>query len=290
MTKGMPCLVSIFSNKRIPEIIEMVAELPPSARLLPQIQRCLSNVNTSTAEVIDLLRLDPALTAKTIASANRAFFGGTSPCSTLDEAVNRIGFDELYRLVATIAAKGIFQTQMPVYGAAEGDFLRDSLAVAVLLPLLNRSAKVQVRGDELFTIGLLHAVGKMGLQVYATSKGLTHQIKTVSVDAIVKAEKAAFKVTHPEVSAALLEKWLFADTVVDVVRVYAEPEKASGNVMEAAHLLKLSANLKPYLYDYSLDSETARPIALAMDAPIDDKRVPAAIERAREIFQLLLSS
>lgn len=285
----MQAIARLLGNRRITGIVDAFGELTPSARLLPQIQNCLANRNSSTAEVIDLLRLDPALTAKTIAGANRASFGCTSHCNSLDEAVTRMGFDEVYRLVATIAARGLFKTDMAIYASAEGDFLQDSLAVAVLLPILNRSARIDIRGDELFTIGLLHSIGKMAIQAYAKLKGMEASIGQVSVEKTVALENRFFRATHPEVGAALLEKWNFSEVVVETVRFYAKADEAPHH-KDAAGLLRLSVKLRSFVYDRSLESEGARMTALENEACLDDKLVPSAIERAREMFDLLLGA
>jgi HD-like signal output (HDOD) protein len=281
----MLTLAPFRSSTRIARILEVVGELPTSARLLPQLQRLLNNPTASTADMVDLLRFDPTLTAKVIALSNRAFFSGGRQCATLDDSVQRLGFAEIYRLVAAVAVEGVFNQEMPLYGMAEGALLDDSLAVAVMLPILNREATVAVRGDELFTIGLLHGLGKLVLSIYAGRQGEKRKVTEDHLRNILKTERRLFRVDNPEIAAVLLERWQFASGLVRIVRHQYEPENAGGDAPAAA-LLHLGLRLLPYLRDLRLQAENARNLPEVIPTGIDPRCLPGLIERSRDIYDL----
>jgi len=283
----MLALAPFRTSAHLNKILDQVDELPTSARLLPDLQRLLRDDGASTVDVVDLLRLDPTLTAKVIAMSNRAFFGGGQLCGTLDEAVNRLGFDEVYRVVATVAVSGVFNQEMALYGMAEGELMEQSLATAVALPILNRDAAVAIRGDELFTIGLLHGLGKLALNGFAArgGSGGSGIPAGTPFKQVLAVEKKVFKVTHPEVGAALLERWKFAAAITRIVRFQGNPEGA-GHEAPAARLLRLAAALNPYVRDVGTNAEDAVMLPEWAGTGIPENRLAGHIERSREIFEI----
>lgn len=288
MSVSMQLLAPFRRSTVTARILEAVGDLPTSARLLPRLQKLLRDPETSTAELLDLLRLDATLTARAIALANRAFFTGGRHCTTLDEAVGRLGFEEVYQLVATVAVDGVFNQEMALYGMPEGALMDESVTVAVLLPLLNRDCRLAVRGDELFTVGLLHALGKLGLTIYAQKNGETRRIPRGHPSAVMSAERRLFRVTHPEVAAAMMENWSFAEDLVRIVRFQAAPRLA-GAEAPCAHLLAAGLTLAPFVLDPRANAEDARRRPEIEAIGIDDRKIPALVARAREVCELFVA-
>jgi HD-like signal output (HDOD) protein len=51
--------------------------------------------------IVDFISQDPRLTAETLRRCNNVIFAGTQPITDLFEAVNRLGFYELYDVIAS---------------------------------------------------------------------------------------------------------------------------------------------------------------------------------------------
>ncbi len=268
----------------IEEIVQLSGELPSSARVLPKLQNLLRDPRTSTADVLDLLRLDPTLTARTVGMANRAFFGGGRTCTTLDEAVQRLGFTEVYRIVATVAAQSVFRQEMPLYGFAEGDLMEESLSAAILMPLLNTVVDVPMSGDQLYTIGLLHALGKLSLSHYAETAGIRKRLSGLSPRALTAAERRHFGHSYPEVGATMMAAWGFGEPLVEAVREQVETRLAGRP--EAADLLKLSIALAGYVRNPRAEIKRALSEPLVKELQIPPESVLYLVERAREIFEM----
>lgn len=273
------------SSAQVARILAGVDDLPASARLLPALQRLLRDHRASTADVVDLMRLDATMTARVIALANRAHCGAGRRCGSLDDAVFTLGFEEVYRLIATVAVQGIFSQEMPVYGLEEGELLEQSLSVAVVLPQLGREASLAIRGDELFTVGLLHALGKLALSLHARETKVRETLPAGPIERLRQAEKRLFGTTTPEVSAALLEKWQFTPALVVPIRYQWEPERA-GNDALGARLLRHAVELSPTVRDASvpLPEETIESLA---GLGLETERLPILIGRSQEIFEAL---
>jgi len=98
---------------KIRDLLDKVEVLPLSPALLAKLLPKLSDVDTNFDEVVEIIAYDPALTSKLLQICNSAFFGTDSDVSTVAEAVNRVGYQSVYLLVAMINGSNCFPTPSP---------------------------------------------------------------------------------------------------------------------------------------------------------------------------------
>ena len=144
--------------EKIRLLLDKVEVLPLSPSLLPKLLPALSDVDTNFDEVVRVISMDQSLTAKLLQICNSAFFGQTEPVSTVAEAVNRVGYQSVYLLVATINGSNCFPCPSPK-GIDTGKLWRHSITTAFNAKFVAESAGLD--GNLLFTAGLLHDIGKM---------------------------------------------------------------------------------------------------------------------------------
>jgi len=110
-------------------ILAGIKTLPPSPNLLARLLPILSDVDGNFDEVVDIISVDPSLTAKLLKLCNSAFFGQTEPVSTVVDAVNRMGYQSVYLLVAVINGSACFPLPSPK-GIDSGKLWRHSVLTA----------------------------------------------------------------------------------------------------------------------------------------------------------------
>jgi putative nucleotidyltransferase with HDIG domain len=204
--------------------LSKVDVLPPSPTLLPKLMLRLGDVDTNFDEVVEIIALDPALTSKLLQICNSAYFGHESEVTSVSEAVNRIGYQAVYLLVAMISGSICFPTPS-TRGTDAVKLWRHSLIAAFNAKFVAESANVD--GNLLFTAGLLHDLGKVILaqeQVPAAA-GL---FLGPSDAASLAEERKIFGCNHAEVGAGLLEEWKLPPQTIAAVRYSHEPEQAQG--------------------------------------------------------------
>jgi len=209
---------------KIRTLLAKVEVLPLSPTLLPKLLPKLSDVDTNFDEVVEIIAFDPALTSKLLQICNSAFFGQDTKVVSVAEAVSRVGYQAVYLLVAMINGSNCFPTPSPP-GVDAARLWRHSITTAFNSKFVAESAGAD--GNLLFTAGLLHDIGKVILgQEQSPVSAVSFHAPTDA--ASLARETADFECTHPEVGAALLERWKLPAQLAVAVRHHHDPKAARG--------------------------------------------------------------
>lgn len=211
--------------------------------VLPRLQRLLADPNAGLFEVVELVRLDPALTARVVQVSNSAWFGRGSACGTIEEAVNRVGFHEVHRLVATAAASAVVVQSLSAYGLDDKAMWRESVACAFAAELL--AARAGEDTAEAYTIGLLHAVGRVAINNHALASVPTVHLTDAGFPDEQSAEEYSWLgFTQADAGACMLQNWEFGPTMIEPLRAQYRPLQAAAphdrmaSVLYSARMLR----------------------------------------------------
>ena len=144
--------------------INEVKTLPPAPRIITQLLLLLNQDDVHAGQIVELIALDPALTAKVLQRCNNAAAGLCHPVSDLDEGVAQVGFNAIYRMVAMVVGEGLLISEQQGYGIGGGELWEHSVTTAVAARVIAR----KLSGDEnvVFTAALLHDIGKLVLGTF----------------------------------------------------------------------------------------------------------------------------
>jgi len=194
------------------ELVAQTKDLLPNPQVLPQLLSVLENDHTSAADVVNLLKVDPGLTAKIISMSNSAFFGFSEPCSDLNEAVGRIGFQELYKLVSLCLCRSVGDKSVHNYYLDEGALWENAVTTAMVMEDL--ADHFGLRRGLSYTVGLLHSLGKF---VINQLDGDVYEAVYSEIDkqhlSLIDAEKHVLGFDHAQACNALLSSWDYPDEV-----------------------------------------------------------------------------
>ncbi len=204
-------------------VVKNAARLPSAPWLLPKLMAQLADPDSAADQVESLIRMDAGLAVSTLRMANSAYFHNATPCDTLQEAVVRLGFREIYRLATTTMASAWLSSEVDGYGWRPGDLYRHSLTVAVAGDLLARHTE-RCEPEVAYTGGLLHDVGKLALAFTCSSH--FERIRAYQREQQCPwraAEHAVLGYDHTDISGELLRTWDFPASLIEVVRHYPRP-------------------------------------------------------------------
>jgi HD-like signal output (HDOD) protein len=185
--------------------VQVAENLPSSPRVLADLQERLRDPNASFDDVTELLQRDSGLTARIIRIANGVVYNKGEPVATLDEALGRVGFEEVFRLTSLASIAGLVNFQLRFYGVTAQRLRENSVFTAVVMEELAPFVGAEARLS--YTAGLLRSVGKIALDVTAQRDLRFVRPPAMSPLGLLAWEQELFGPTNPEVAAALLRAW-----------------------------------------------------------------------------------
>ncbi len=229
-------------------LAQAMGPIPPSAHVLVQLQRLLADLNTGLDDIARLILLDAALTTRIIRLSNSAWFGRGLPCTSIEEAVNRIGFREVYHFVAVAVSSALVAQPVPAYGRDSLEMWTDSVTGAFAAEALAR--RVGEDAANAYLIGLLHVIGRLPVNRYLMGQGsLTRALADDGYPhEFSGAEFALLGFHQAEVGAQLLAAWEFQPSVTQPVRHQYDPLSAEephdrmAVLLYAARLIRIAAS------------------------------------------------
>jgi putative nucleotidyltransferase with HDIG domain len=246
---------SVFGNRIIPEVLEVIPALngeaglpppkdgidrlldqvdllPPAPRVLPRLLSVLSNTETDLNQVVELVAIDTALTAKLLRTCNSACFGTLRPVNDVAEAVHVLGFQAVYRVVAVATGGNCFKT-IGSRGVNADWLWRHSVTTAFAAQLV--AEEVGLDGSLLFTAGILHDLGKIILAAAQKEAGILQIFGTEEANReALRLEMATYGFSHAEIGGRMLERWHFSDQLATSIKYHHDPGAGGGAARFAA--------------------------------------------------------
>lgn len=266
------------------QILDHARALPAAPRVMAELCDLLQDINTDLDHIAAVIRGDPALAARVIRISNSVVYGGDWQVASIDEAVTRVGFEEVLRLVGTASVAGFVDRSLTVY-SLEAEHVRASLLMhALASEALARYTVIDPR--TAYTAGLLRAMGMMVLERAARGRlpeSLAFDPQQFTT--YLEWETARFGLGGADVTRMILDEWRFPDEVVTAIEEHLllRPDEL-GNPF--ACLLNLAGSIVAEA-GLALPGDAAH-WAITEEklagAGIDEARRRAAAEDAREHF------
>ncbi len=223
-------------------LLQIAQQLPGSYQVLGQLAELLTDVNSGLDDIAQLLRRDTGLAARIIRISNSVMFGGGANIATIEDAVNRVGFAEIYRLTGLATAAQMADHHLSYYGIT-GVQLRDntlilSLACEALASRTDTDSRVA------YTAGLLRSTGKIILDRYAKKHApSTQPFFSSGMAEIERWELTSFGLTNPEAAQTILSTWRFPNAITEPLRHQYSTTLSAAGYGKIALLIQVSRAL-----------------------------------------------
>ena len=219
------------------DIVREVKQLPSAPKVMPRLKQLLTDGNSAIHEIVALIRLDAGIAARVLQTANSAYFNSQGArCLTVDEAVQRVGYDRVYELVAYAVASQVLVRPLEVYDIDADSLWHSSVACAIAAELI--AVRTNQDPNVAYTIGLLHRVGMVAIDEWALRHAAGLKFKATPLPReTTDAERAALGFTHADVGGCLLKHWNFPSVMFDPVRWQYMPNASLSQGKMASLLL-----------------------------------------------------
>ena len=218
------------------EVVRLLKHFPSAPRVLPPLKRLLSDANSSMEAVIGFIRLDPGIAARVLQMGNSAYYGNGTPCYTIDQAVNRIGYGQILELVSYAVASQVLVRPLVSYQIEADELWRNSVACALAAEII--ASQTGVDHNIAYTTGLLHCVGQVAIDewLYQQRPGVPVLFAGPLPREALDAERQLLGFHQGDAGAALLSLWEFPPAMTEPVRWQYAPRTTLGHQREACLL------------------------------------------------------
>ncbi|MBF0459616.1 MAG: HDOD domain-containing protein [Nitrospirae bacterium] len=203
-------------------ILSYIEKVPALSPTIAKIVALTSSDTSSAVDLVQAIKLDPALTAKVLNLINSSYFGMPQEVTSINRAIILLGMNTIKNLALSAEVLSSFN---PSKGALFNvdKFWQHSLATAISSKLIaKRVIADPVKREEYFIAGLIHDIGKIFFIKHFPRDYLSMVKKIGSSDNLNHKEKLIFTMDHSEVGALIAEKWALPPELVTSIRMHHE--------------------------------------------------------------------
>jgi HD-like signal output (HDOD) protein len=238
----MAVAATAFSREKL---LTIARSFPADLQVLTQLGEMLQDVNSDLDGIAALLRRDVALSSRIVRISNSAMFG-SGRIASIEEAVNRVGYGEIIKLVGTAAVGRLAERRLEFYNIS-ASLLRDNLLfTAHACEALALAAGHDSRAA--YTAGLLRPFGLMVLD--RAGRGLVPEAQRFtqsSFQTYTAWEGVVFGLENGDLTGLILNEWRTPPELGRAIRAHylARTEDYSDQLaclLNVANHLALRAN------------------------------------------------
>ena len=240
------------------DILDSVETLPLLSPSVMQLLEVVGNPDHTLLDLVEVVRHDALLTGEVLQCVNSARYGLINPVDSVTHAVNLLGGRTLVSLAIAVCAPKLYRT-----GPSEDDGISTrmwshSLCAAIASREVARVDEDDIHGEDAFTAGLLHDIGKAVLLSYRPD--LIRQVDEILDDEEglepFEAERRILGTDHGEVGAALARKWGLSDKLESAVAHHHHPDQAPEEYRDLVRVVQRGDDVAWMLDDPDAPQET----------------------------------
>ncbi len=191
------------------KIVESIIDLPTLPQVVTTLINTINDPYSDASMINKIVEHDPALAARILKLVNSSFYSLSKPVNSIQQAVVILGFNTIRSLAISASVFNAFTANKFSY---EGFWIQ-SLACAFMMDVLAKNSTV-LDQEATFTVGLLHSIGKIIIEQYATERfddilDVGHRNKLSFLDA----EQQVLNTSYTNLGFWLAEKWSLSETI-----------------------------------------------------------------------------
>ena len=193
--------------------------LPSPSGLALAIMQLVQKDDATVQKLAELVKADPALTARILSFANSAAFGARRPIATVNDAVMMMGMRSVRDFALSLSLVS-YNRGGHCPGFDYGVYWAQALVMAVAIAAITARERT-VASEEAFTLGLLSDIGRLALAT-AWPDIYGDCLRTSQGDDLLHLERERFAVDHKELTLMLLLDWGLPNILLDALKLSFE--------------------------------------------------------------------
>ncbi|UCD36022.1 MAG: HDOD domain-containing protein [Nitrospiraceae bacterium] len=237
--------------------IRKIKEIPTLPTVAREVLKMTNDPYLSIDDLIDVLGTDPAISSKILSVSNSAFFGYPVRTTKLNDAIMRVGFNNVKSIAVGISVLSFLG---PGKKTIEYNRLYNhSVFVGLTSRYMAETLGLDI-AEDILVDGLLHDLGQLALLRYFPDLYREIMAAFNKTKSILMAEKQALSYTHADIGFWLADQWGLPETILDTTLYHHTPSLAKRNakysaIVHVADFIAVKNNFSPVQEDpsYPLD-------------------------------------
>ena len=255
------------------QVLTKIEQLRPMPSNVTRAIKAIEGENPSINDIANLIGLDQALAASVIRLANSVSLGFATNCTSLRDAVMRIGLRRLKTLLLGVAVSGPLSQRLNGYRLGDGTLWDHSLVTAMASQWIAQAVHYP-SPEEAYVAGLLHDMGKLVLDQFVIID--YQQMNTLIQEkqrSLWEVEEELIGIDHPHVGSLMAQRWSFPPVLCDAILCHHAPSLAfSSDTLAAITNVANTFSDKPEGALFDLYGNTVHPESLRI-LSVNENRV-----------------
>lgn len=211
------------------EILKMIqkkdSDLPTLPVVIDRIISVASDEKTTAEDLAEVISYDQAMTNKLLRLANSIYYAQKAKVDTIKRSIAIIGFDEIIGIALGMGILSSFMDKSGL-GLDMKALWIHGIGVATASKELAKRTNPGI-ANKIFVPALLHDMGKVIFSIYFKDEyRKVRQLAMETKKPLYFAENAIFKLDHAILSALLMKRWNFPQSIMLPCRFHHNPESA----------------------------------------------------------------
>ncbi len=211
------------TDKLVASAIADLGEIATLPEVTVRIIKIVENPKSTARDLHDVIKNDPALSARLLKVVNSAFYGLPGQIGSVDRAIVLLGLSAVKNISIAASMTHLFNAGHTIEGFSATEVWRHSVAVGVACRLLS-AAQGKPNVEESFLTGLIHDLGLLvERQVFAKKIAEVIARHRAEGGNFCQIEEEVIGADHQAFGMALASKWRFPTQLCTAIGYHHKP-------------------------------------------------------------------
>jgi len=228
---------------RLQATVRKIREVSTLPHIALKIIQLTSDPKSSVAQLEEVIKSDPGLTAKVLKMANSAHFALREEVKDIRKAVVFMGFKQVKDLALGASVCDIFKNNTPIGHYTRSGLWRHSVCVAITSKVIAQRAGKDLT-DFVFSTGILHDIGIVMLDQYLHEHFYACMTHPKALPrGLPNIEDEIIGWNHQDLAKEVIAGWKLPDEFTYAVSCHHRPQAAKGEYRDLVSIVYLAGVL-----------------------------------------------
>lgn len=229
------------SKAVIAKALAAVGEIATLPEFTLKIIETVENPKSTARNLHEIIKRDPALSAKVLKVVNSSFYGLPGQIAGIDRAIVLLGLSAVKNIAIAASIARLFKGQKISEHFDPKELWRHSVAVGVAARLIGKARGESGGLDELFLAGVIHDLGILiERQAFPEKLGEVCDRCAAGEGSFLMLEQSVIGADHQQFGEALTGRWKFPRHLRAVIGFHHSPEQLSPELRKLGDSIHLA--------------------------------------------------